>query len=753
MAGRDITEGRAARSIAVDLGIGTGNIWENTDIQYDVAIAGIPFVTAINDAHPYERATAPFRKQQFDNQRDPGEQSLSSWWIRSQSSFHGGEGIEYYDPLANPYSTTLATNSYRIKQAYGVNIWEPGQVTLLHEVTQGHNIASTIVSSTATAVNARNRSRQAMFSAQWASGSDIKNGFILHDGYDLDRIDSAGTVEHWVDYASSSYDPVYAATTDGTYMYWITNDTASGKLEMDKKLISAATSTAPTTMFTKTGTTVTNAAIAYVKQRLVVAANNSIYEVPTNATTSTSFTSIYTHPTTSYTFTSITESGTAVYVAGYEGIKSSIFKFTLDTATGAMPVLTSAITAAELPIGELVHKIFVYLGYMMIGTNKGVRVASIGADGSLTYGPLLFETPNSVYDFAARDRFVWCATGVTTIATEPGVVRIDLSVEIDTLRFAYANDLHYDAPAAVTTACAFIGNTNQLAFCTAASSEIAISNKARTTTTATLTTSTVHGLAIGDAIYVDAVDAALNGGYTVTGVPTTTTFTYTTTSSGTIASAAVSPTGTVVKVGYTYIESPTTLVTDGYVQTGYIRYNTLEPKNFKRLMAHGIFTYGSMSLQSVDLGGTVYDINSYDSVIGHPESTITQPIGAQDAIALRFHLYRDATTTTAGPQFEGYQLKAVPATPRNRIISIPLLCYDIDTDKYNATVGYEGYGFDKLAALETAEASGDVVTFQDFRIGETQQCLIEEVKFTNLTPPDKRLTNFGGILTLTIRTV
>jgi hypothetical protein len=55
--------------------------------------------------------------------------------------------------------------------------------------------------------------------------------------------------------------------------------------------------------------------------------------------------------------------------------------------------------------------------------------------------------------------------------------------------------------------------------------------------------------------------------------------------------------------------------------------------------------------------------------------------------------------------------------------------------------------------LESAEANGDVVSWQDFRTGEIQQCLIEEVMFTDITPPDKRLTGFGGIISLTIRTV
>ena len=72
-----------------------------------------------------------------------------------------------------------------------------------------------------------------------------------------------------------------------------------------------------------------------------------------------------------------------------------------------------------------------------------------------------------------------------------------------------------------------------------------ISNTARASTTATITTSAAHSLRVGDEVTVAAVtQTALNGTFTVVSVPTTTTFTYTTTTSGTIASAA--DTGTVV---------------------------------------------------------------------------------------------------------------------------------------------------------------------------------------------------------------
>lgn len=663
MSGRDITEGRSTRAIAVDLGIAGGNLWQNTGDSYDVAIGGVPFLLNVSDKLPYERATAPFRKQQFDSQRDPGEQSLSSWWIRSQSSFHTGEGIYFYDPFANPYSTTLASNAYRIRNAYGVNIWEPGQVTLLKDVIEGHNITGQI--------RTNGRSNQHIRSVQWNG----INGVLLHDEYDIDRIHADGTVDHWVDQAAGQ-DKVYTLTDDGTTAYWITNAATSGKLEFLKKNISAATSTAATSMFTTPGITVTNAVIEYVKQRLVACVNNAVYEMPTSAAALP--TAIYTHPNTGYVFTSIAESGAAIYISGYSGLKSSILKFTLDTA-GAMPTLTSGWVAAEFPVGEKVHKIYGYLGYLMIGTNKGIRVAQVNSDGSLTYGPLIVETTHPCYDFAARDTFVWCATGVEVLNVEPGVIRINLGQEIDTLRFAYAKDLHADATAHTeTTACGFFGDTDRLTFCNAA-------------------TSTANG--------------------------------------------------------HIYYEHATNYVASGYLETGFIRMNTLEPKHFKRIVGQGDFSVGSMSLATVALDGNVYDVNSYDAVIGNPESTITQPTGPQDAMGLRFTLYHAASDATKTPIFKGYQLKTVPASPRNRIIKVPLLNFDTETDKYNTTLGWEGRAFERLTALESIERNGDVVAYQDFRTNEIYQCLIEEVAFINNTPPDKKLTNFGGTIIVTLRTV
>jgi len=730
VAGRDITEGRANQAIAVDVGIvSTSAYWQNTSDSYDVALGGQPFFYAISDARPYIRQTAPYNKDKFDNSPEPGEQSLTGWWIRSQSSFHGGSGIKFYDPSAGE------TVAHRFTDSKNVNVWTKGQATLLKDVATGHV--------TTYPVESNGRSFQQLRSIKWGSN----DGVLLHDGYDVDKIDTTGVETHFIDYNAGADDKVYAICDDGTTAYWVTNDTGpSGKLEVNKKVLTADSTTSATPMFTINGVTVTNATMEYVKDRIVMAANNKIYEFPTSQATAP--TALYTHSDDDIIFTSITASGPAIYIAGYSGIQSSIFKFTLNTA-GVMPTLTSAITAAEMPVGEKIHKIYYYLGYMMIGTNKGIRAAVVSdQDGSINYGPLIVETTQPCYDFAARDRFVWCATSV---AGEPGVIRIDLGNEIETLRFAYANDIYYTGVSGVeTTSCAFLGETDRLAFCTEAINQKSVTNKERTTTTATIT-SAAHGFVAGDVIYVIGVDAALDGNWTITSV-TTNTITFTTTTSGTIASTAVTN-AFVGKPGYSYLEAASTLASTGYITTGYIRYGTLEPKNFKRLLARGDFSYGSLILETVDKDGVEYDHITYEAGVTAVEVTTSSPSTAQEYVAYKFVFNRDATTTSQGPVFKGYQAKATIATPRQRIMKFPVYCFDIETDRYNVVSGYEGKAFARLQLLEDVEENGDVVAWQDLTTGENRQVVIEEISFTRMTPPDKRFDGFGGIIEITIRTV
>lgn len=738
MAGRDITEGRATRAIAVDVGVvATSAIWQNTDVAYDTAIGGMPFIYAINDARPYIRQTAPFKKEQFDNQTEPGEQSLTGWWIRSQMSFHAGDGITFYDPALTPQQSP---EHYRFADSKGVDVWTQGSVTLLSDVNLSHV--------TTGAIKSNGRPNQYLRSIKWNNTS----GALLADEYDVDKIDVDGNVTHFINYNSGTDSPVYAICDDGTYAYWITN-TSTKKTVYKKPLTGTSASTADVTlMFDEIGT-ISNASMEYVKERIVMCADNKIYEFAPSATAMP--TAVYTHPSTTHVYTTIAASGPAIYVAGYNGIQSSVIKFTLSTA-GVMPTLTSAITAAEFPTGEVVHKIHYYLGYMIIGTNKGIRVATVSdQDGSLSYGPLIVETSQPVYDFASRDHYVWCATGVNGL---PGVIRIDLSLEVAPLRFAYANDLYYGTETGrYTTGCAFANGTEQLVFCsTALTVGGTIVNKQMTSGIATITTASAHGLVAGDTVWVEGVDSNFNsttGEWTVTSA-TTTTFTYTSAVTATVASTAVSSaTALANTTGNLFIEDDVNLMSSGYLQTGYIRYNTLEPKNFKRLIGRGDYSYGSLDLETVTADGTIYDVVTYNQFVPAVEVTTSTPQEAQEYLAYRFVLNRDTTDITKGPVLNGYQAKSTIATPRQRVMRFPVYCYDVETDRYNVQVGYEGRAFDRIQALESIEENGDVVTWQDLTTGELRQAVIEQISFTRLTPPDRGFTGYGGVIDITIRTV
>jgi len=677
VATRDITEGRGSatadigRAIAIDLGIvSSTSTWQNTNEAYDVAVGGLPFFYAISDARPYVRQTAPFRKDQFDNGNEPGEQSLTGWWLRSQSSFHSGTGIKFFDPENNDEN-----GHYRFADSKGVDVWTKGQVTLLKSCASTHITTGTIATNGVT--------QQHLRSIKWSTSK----GVLLLDEYDVDKIAADGTVTHFIDYvAGAGVYPVYAICDDGTKAYWVTNATSGGTTKLTvygKPLTGSSASTADEFKVFENSQIITNATMEYVKQRLVICADNKVYEcAPVVSSTPTL---LYTHPSTAHVYTSVTASGPAIYISGYNGIQSTIEKFTLSTA-GVMPTLTSAVVAAELPVGEIIHKISYYLGYMMIGTNRGVRVATVSdQDGSINYGPLIVETTQPCFDFAMRDHYVWCATSV---AGEPGVIRIDLSNEIEPLRFAYANDIYQSGVSGYkTTACAFVGNddptvTDRLVFCTA------------------------------------------NNG----------------TADGTI-----------------YIESATTLVSSGYLTTGKIRFSTLEPKNYKRLLGRGTFTSGSFTMSSLATNtngsDTQYDHITYDVGVDAVEVTTSQPEVAQEFLAYKFTLDRDATDTTTGPIFKGYQAKATIATPRQRMITFPVYCFDIETDRFNTVVGYEGRAYARMQLLEEIEKTGDVLTWQDLTTGESQQAVIQEVTFTRMTPPDKRFDGFGGVIEITIRTV
>ena len=717
-----------------------GSTYVNTNNQYDCAIAGLPFFLGPNKEHPYKRETAQYRKQQIDQQKEPGEQTLTGWWLRSQSTFHYGAGIRYEEPVEG------ATVGYRFNKSAGVDVFNLGKVTLLPDVTK---LSTTVVNA-----------------PKMVGGTDANgiNVVIWADGANLYRTTEANVTTTLTWGGSGT---ILAIVQDGSN-YYAANATGIYKGPLTGGSSGSSIFTHPSSVGT-----VTSVSLGWVKQRLIAGINNYLFEVTpitsytvnagqlanniatlktstahnfavgsqvTIASVSASYNGtfsvtavpsatefsyyhnhaddqyatgytgtavlasnnnlpIYAHPNSNWVWTGICEGPNAIYMAGYVGDSSTVYRFALDT-TGALPLLTKALTAADMPKGEIIYAIGSYIGkYMVFGTSKGIRVGQIDTSGYftagyITYGPLTVVTngfspadgkilsgsPCKAITF--NDRFAYCTVTNYIDSTgdgstvRSGLIKIDLSAEIAPNQMGYATHLQVPSNAEASSVC-LIGSTNKLA--------------------------------IG-----------------VTGVGV-------------------------------YFQA-TTLISSGYLQTGQIRYFTLEDKHFELIkLRQTLPMQGQLSLTVVNSDGGTINIITVDSSFDFTQDITgmdTQDIYPKESLALRFTLY-PATGQTVGNEdsFNGYQLKALPAVRRQRIITLPLLCYDFEGDRYNMTTGYEGRASERLTALESIESNGDVITLQDFTNNETIQGVIEAVTFIRETPPERRFKGFGGIIELQFRTI
>jgi hypothetical protein len=719
----------------------SGNTYENTANNYDVAVAGLPFFLGPNKEYPYKRETAQYRKQQIDQQKEPGEQTLTGWWLRSQSSFHYGAGIRYEEPIEGE------SVAYRFNKSAGVDVFNIGRVTLLPDVTK----LSTSVTNSPKMVGGTD-----------ANGVDV---VIWADGSTLYRTTaaSATTALTW-----GGSGTILAVVQDGLN-YYVANATG-----IYKGPLTGATS--GTLIFTHPSSvgTVTKVALGWAKQRLIAGVNNYLYEVTpiatytvtgsrlsanvatlktdstahnfqvgsqvTVASISTIFNGtwtvtavpsatefsyyhnhadddqnvglsgtatlasnnnlpIYVHPNSNWVWTGVCDGPNAIYVSGYAGDSSTVFRLILDT-NGAVPLLTKAVTAADMPKGEIIYAIGSYIGkYMVFGTSKGVRVGQIDTSGYLssgfiTYGPLTVITNgydpasgNTLNGYACKsitfnDRFAYCtvtsyidadATGTTF---NSGLVKIDLSKEIAPNQMAYATHLQVPTNAEASSVCV-IGKTSKLAI-----------------------------------------------GVTGTGV---------------------------------YFQADT-LVSKGYLQTGQIRYFTLEDKHFELIkLRETLPMKGTLSLSAVDANGSITNVITVDNTFDFTQDITgldQYDLAPKESIGLIFTLNASSGQTVGQEDsFNGYQLKVLPAVKRQRIITLPLMCFDFEGDRYNMTIGYEGRASERLSQLETVESNGDVIILQDFTNGETVRGVIESLSFIRMTPPERRFKGFGGILVCQFRTV
>jgi len=394
---------------------GTGSTTLVPDV-FPIGINGRPYMLDMKSGK-YMSGHEPRIRDSVDQSLIPGEAAINpgGLWRRSGVSWHQGAGQKYGD--------RDDSEPYRFFSSKGLDPWTRGQLSLLN----------------ATALNAG------------TNAPTTNVGKILAVSGKLFAINGAG-----VSYATTvsgnwtaltmpaSTTAVYDIATDGTVLFVALDATTPGVYTYD-----IATPGSGTRMVHDVLTK-----IDYVNGRLMGMKENVLYDASSRAYASGSIgagDTLLTQRNTSFRWIGSAAGSGYIYAGGYAGKTSLIYKTIIKTDGTS---LEAASVAAQLPEGEVITGIYGYLGFIFIGSDKGVRMATSDSAGNLTLGSLI-QTTGSVVDFIGQDRFAWFNWS-NYDATSGGLGRLDLSVLTGPNTPAYATDLMYDTTALINSVSNFV---------------------------------------------------------------------------------------------------------------------------------------------------------------------------------------------------------------------------------------------------------------------------------------------------------
>ena len=418
--------------IAISTNVPTALVrYGREDFAASYAIGNTPWLSAASDNNRISRITTTYQKERIDQGQLTGEQSLTNWWLRSATSWHHGAGEQYYD--------ADTSDLYRFYESNNIDPWTLGQVTMLPATV---NVSNTAAAYQPTTVNGGTFFIQSSTLKFYNESTQTVSSITLTGGATPYKLTTDGT---------------YAIVAASNGIYDVTTAGVVRKL-WDLPTYAAATWTPQ--------------AIAYVKERIIVAALEGtvevgIYEASRAYTTPTpnlqASNEIWDTAVTSTVINSIAELPSAVVVGYTQGAVSRVQMYTIN-ATAPLTPLTDPTIIAELPRGETLHQLRTYLNeYVILATSKGLRIGNIGTDGqSFTYGPLNVE--GNVYDIALDETYVYC-TRSNLVSGSAGLWRLNLGQTIEN-GYAYAADLVTDSN--VPNGVAFVG-TSGLKFITSSS--------------------------------------------------------------------------------------------------------------------------------------------------------------------------------------------------------------------------------------------------------------------------------------------
>ena len=370
---------------------------------YQIALAGHGYFldTSINR---FRMESIDTLRPQQDNQELAGEGSLSNvdLWRRSARSWHLGAGQSRGDDAES--------TPYRFFTSKGVDVWDKWKLSLLPEAplaAAGAGSPSTVT---------------------------VADGRAMYQAGDVIKVTDDGTT--WVDLTTLASFPSTRMVSDGVALYAAAADLKVKKISSTGVVTDAFTLAAAAQV------------IGFSKGRLWAGIGATLYwMIPAGSPTSG-----VVAPTVGWVWTAICEGPRATYAAGYAGDRSQIYRIPLKSDGTGLDAGTVAWTA---PDGEIVYSMTSYLGYVLIGTNKGVRFAVADDVGDLTPGSFI-PTPNPVQALEPQDSFVWFGwSNYDTVST--GLGRVDLRNFTASLTPAYASDLLWPGQGIVTGVTTFLG--------------------------------------------------------------------------------------------------------------------------------------------------------------------------------------------------------------------------------------------------------------------------------------------------------
>jgi len=556
-------------------------IYNHSDLKsynkkdFDYAINGVPFLSAVSTEFPYQRESVSSRKEQFDTSAEAGEQSLQNWWYRSQASFDLGAGAIFADTLKDENLSRRCAASWNLDL-----ITTPGETTLLNPVK--YLLPFEVDSDLLEAGNKKFKSAYIRWQREGSRGTDYYNAAywnqenaiiifpleqrpgLYNNGLILPK--TVNIVE------DGSNRDVYDIIAVNNYLFFLSEDGVH-RIDVDtaqfegfgpaSELLFKFKENLSDDEFVK----ISSGILSFVKDRLVVAltmenGEGRIYQLPVNPELpkeATKFTYRY-HKTTATSrgikayfkeaynwkvglevefsgsieypdyyntsgtivgvsadkkeirideiisvsnlttetgiaeadlqnteylietdknnnaltvafpdtslliplyrslikdiqWTGIAEGPTGIYFTYSAGNKSAVlFSQPRQEFAGGVPILQPPSIVAELPTDETALSLATYLGtYIIVGTNKGVRVGIIDGNGGVILGELTLKSDKPVRALYVEDRFVYAGGALAGTEFYPsssiehnGLYKIDLSrtVTPNSLSFAWQKDIN-----------------------------------------------------------------------------------------------------------------------------------------------------------------------------------------------------------------------------------------------------------------------------------------------------------------------